>query len=121
MAIIVYYVWLLSAIAISIARQDLHVEPKEIFRTMFHETRPFYWPAVIVVDLEAIINGDGGPAAYWTDWLHYLWLGCQVLNWYWFKNIDDDDRWKRRRAKALEAIKSVGARLIVVPVPQGAS
>ena len=34
------------------------------------------------------------------------------------KDIDDDDRWKRRRKKLAEAVKRVGDRLVVtMPEP----
>lgn len=53
-------------------------------------------------------------------WLNFLWLAVQLFVWRSLRDVDDDDRWKRRRRKATEAVKRVGARLIITPTTQGA-
>lgn len=53
-------------------------------------------------------------------WLNFLWLAVQLFVWRSLRDVDDDDRWKRRRRKATEAIQRVGARLIITPITQGA-
>lgn len=39
------------------------------------------------------------------------------LNYDWWKNHNHDDRWKKRRKKALSKVKQVAGKLVVVPVP----
>jgi hypothetical protein len=53
-------------------------------------------------------------------WLRFLVYAINFLVWRAFRDVDDDDRWKRRRRKATESIKRIGARLIITPTTQGA-
>jgi hypothetical protein len=112
---IVYCAFVFSAWAIQI-RRGLGRELPTLARTIYHETRPFYWASVAAI--WAPDWYDKGVLAFLLNWLHYLWLVCYYVNWRMMKDVDDDDRWKRRRRKLAEAVKRVGDRLVVVaPVP----
>lgn len=37
---------------------------------------------------------------------------------WWIYRHDGDDRWKKRRKKALAKVKQVGRKLVIVPIPQ---
>lgn len=86
-------------------------------RSIFYETWPFYWPAVVAFTAADWV--EKGSLAYLLNWLHYLWWLCYWIVWRWMKDLDDDDdRWKRRRKKLAKAVKRVGDRLVVVtPLP----
>lgn len=91
---------------------------RDFFRNVYHECKPFYWPAVIVM-----IAGDVYPHSFITyvlNWVHWLNLVTFWIAWIACKDVDDDDRWKRRRRKLAEAVKSIGSKLVVVPAPAGA-
>ena len=56
------------------------------------------------------------------DWWDPIILLINILIW-WFwivKDKDRDDRWKKRRKKAMAAIKEVGGKLVIVPLPHPA-
>lgn len=77
--------------------------------------RPFYLPAVAVY-WGINMPGDKGI----NLWIDGFCLGVDLLIWVWYRNLGDDDRWKRRKRKAVEAIRRVGARLVVQPVGSNA-
>ena len=107
---VVYVAWVASGVGILIAQQ-MGAEPRDILRDLYHELRPFYWAAVIAMHIDPITKG--GAPAYLLNWVHYLGWGGHVWIWLVYKDIDDDDRWKRRRKKLAEAVKRVGDRLVV--------
>jgi len=110
-----YVAWVAAAWTIHMAKR-MGDEPRPIFRNIYHELRPFYWAAVLA--LRAPIIMKNGLLAYVLDWVHYLSWGISIFVWVALKDIDDDDRWKRRRKKLAEAVKQIGDRLVVVvPVP----
>lgn len=82
-------------------------------RWVWAELRPFYLPAVVVhiVNLSML-----GQVLGWNSFF----IACTVLNWWLLKDADDDDRWKRRKRKLAEKIERQGARLVAVPVRDGA-
>jgi hypothetical protein len=57
---------------------------------------------------------------FWVeiDWWDYVFGPINLLLWWdiW-KHDDHDDRWKKRRKKALAKVKQVAGRLVVVPIP----
>lgn len=107
---IVYVAWILSSIALSGAKVVGH-EPRDMFRTIYHELKPFYWAAVLALNMDDVTKH--GIIVYLLNWTHYLsWAGF-IYIWVAFRNLDDDDRWKRRRKKLAEAVKRVGDRLVV--------
>lgn len=84
-------------------------------RLLAAETKPFYLPAVLVYwGTYRFTNDNPGPL-----WLSALFIALDLTMWFMFRNHnpDDDDRWKRRRKRAVESVKKIGARLVVVPVP----
>lgn len=82
---------------------------------LYHELKPFYLPAVVVLHVLGA-HRDGNPVAPGR----LLGSAFCVLTWFLFRNEDDDDdRWKRRRRKLADRVQRQGARLVVVP--EGAS
>lgn len=77
---------------------------------VFHELRPFFWPASI----------GGFVAAFgWSDSPLFgaVLLGVHLVAWLWLRNADRDNRWLRRaRAFGQRVVRSVH-RLRVVPAP----
>lgn len=39
----------------------------------------------------------------------------KLVNWFQLKDVDEDDRWKRRKAKLASKVAKRGGRLAVVP------
>lgn len=104
---VVVSVWALSALGLSwFGRHDL--PPVRICRFLWAELRPVYLPGVAILIAQHVMAGE---MLGWNSLLH----ACQIFNWFAFKDIDDDDRWKRRKAKLVERIERRGARLVVVP------
>lgn len=63
-----------------------------------------------------------GMLGYWfiTADSTWDWLALAVNFWVWtdwYRNHKDDDRWKKRRKKALSKVKQVAGKLVVVPIP----
>lgn len=56
-----------------------------------------------------IIDGGWGMAFYPIVML------CDLLWFLFIKDLGDDDRWKKRRKKAVAKVKEVAGRLVVVP------
>lgn len=84
-------------------------------RFIWAELRPFYLPAVVLTIVGKVMDA---PLSGW-DLLN---IASAVWVWWLLKDVSDkDDRWKRRRKKAAEAIKRVGSRLVVVPAAGGGS
>lgn len=82
---------------------------------LWAELRPFYLPAVVVAIGGYVLAGE------MLGW-NTFYSACYIVNWFAYKDIDDedDDRWKRRKKKVLDAVARVGARLVVVPAGGGA-
>lgn len=75
---------------------------------LYHELRPFYLPALGIHAATCAIAGV-------PLWFVAIDVALAVKVWRDLRDIDDDDRWKRRRHKAVEKVAEVGRRLTVVP------
>jgi hypothetical protein len=84
-----------------------------VFRGIWAELKPFYLPAVAVLLVDHIATGQ----IY--GW-QVLFDVCYVANWFFFRNADDDDRWKRRKDKVAGKVKALASGRLTV-VPAGAS
>jgi hypothetical protein len=87
-----------------------------VARTIWAEGRPFYLPAVVadaVLDAVEATTLLGQASAI-------VGLVVGMFCWYVFKDIDDDDRWRRRKRKVANRVAQVGARLQVAPAGAGA-
>ena len=107
-ATVVIMWWLFAGIAIQVCKM-LGREAPSLARTVFHELRPFFLAAVLAQFGSRAAAGEGFDA--W-DWFN---LGLNLWNWYALRNIDDDDRWQRRRKKLADKVSVLGGRLVVVP------
>jgi uncharacterized membrane protein len=100
--------WSLCGMVIS-AMQFFGARAPRIVRAVFHELKPFYIPAAVVVLLADTMLHRGLLSRLIT-------LAAMVANWFFYRNLDDDDdRWKRRKAKLAEQVRQVGSRLTVAP------
>jgi len=98
--------WTLSGMALSTLKgAGYH---SRLIRGLWAELRPFYLPAVAVLITNHVMAGE---MIGWNTFAHT----CQIANWFFFKDVDDDDRWKRRKAKLAEKIERRGGRLVVIP------
>ncbi len=77
-------------------------------RTIWAELRPFYLPAVAVYIGKIVFEGE---MSGWNIFFAAAALAC----WWIYKDVDEDDRWKRRRAKLVEKLERRGSRLVAVP------
>lgn len=105
-------VWLLSAAMIDFARlfgADLDHRAFRPLRWLFAELRPFYLPAVAIYIADLVISGT---VLGWNT----LNIFFALVSWWIYKDVDKDDRWKRRKKKLAEKIERRGARLVAVPV-----
>lgn len=87
----------------------LEVDPPQAVRAVYHELQPFYLPAVVVAFV-------AGSLLHRPDWLSGLWLVAGIGLWAALRDLDDDDRWTRRRERLAEKVEAVAGRLVVVPV-----
>lgn len=116
LANVVAFTWSWSGAIISITkelRRDIDHRAFRPFRWCLAEFRPLYLPAIGVVIIHRSIQGHATP----------MWILTHVISlatWWWFKDVDKDDRWKRRRAKAAEKVKALASGRLVA-VPAGAS
>lgn len=110
-ALVLWWPWVAIALAVCrIAAAFGRSVPDRLLsmlRTVVVEVRPFYLPAVGVRAVQMLADGE----PWWSAVVLVL---AGWLNW-WMWRDKDDDRWKRRRRKATEAIKRVGSRLVAVP------
>lgn len=101
----VQLIWIMASIMILWFGR--HLDLREI-RWIWAELRPFYLPAALISIGDVVVHGQ------LRGW-NILFAVCSLANWWFFKDVDKDDRWKRRKAKLVEKIQRQGARLVVVP------
>jgi len=105
--VLIVCAWSLASCAMSIIQT---LRPGYIPRTLrfIHiELKPFYLPALVVSTV--LFCRDGFS---WDIAVH---SGFGVLNWFLYRDLDDDDRWKRRKEKLAEKVSRSGSRLVVHP------
>lgn len=104
------FIWLQFAFIIFICRRFKFNIRLDIFYWVYHELQPFYIPALVSRTFFDAIWNNGS----------IIWQGLNVvfgiLAWYVYKNMDDDDRWKKRMKKLGDKVKSLGHKLVVVEV-----
>lgn len=110
---LVLSIWPMAGVAILVARRD-SVEPSRLVRWCWAELRPFYLPANAAFAIADYLINPASIAASAMS------VALGLLLWRYTKDIDDDDRWKRRKAKLADMVARKGARLVVVPVSAGA-
>lgn len=86
---------------------------RRVVRALWAELKLWYLPAVAVRHV-TMLHGDMPPL------FQAGLLLLDLLYWRLFRDVGDDDRWKRRRAKTAAAVRRVGARLTLTPAPGGA-
>jgi hypothetical protein len=100
--------WCIAAVLIYLTK-TVGRRPAEVIRAVFHELRPFYWPAFCVETVaEAWLDQ---PFGFWQA----VGIASTVFCWWFYKDIDKDDRWKRRKAKLADKVRRAGSRLVVSP------
>lgn len=113
LASVVTAMWSWSGLALSLCK-DFGWRRPAAARWLWAELRPLYLPSVLL-----LIGNDAmhGEIVGWNA----LWAALCLVNWWFLKDVDEDDRWKRRRRKVAEKVARMGSRLVVVPVKAGAS
>lgn len=84
-------------------------------RWLAAELRPFYLPAALIIISDDVVTGRLWGSG-WAIFGDAALLAC----WWLYKDVDDDDRWKRRRAKVVGKVKALASGRLTV-VPAGAS
>lgn len=74
---------------------------------IYSDMRPLMPPTAFFISISYFWDGNFFSAGLW------LFNGFVVAIFY--RKGDDDDRWKRRRKKALAKVKAIGGKLVVVP------
>ena len=105
--------WAMTSVMILTARRD-GIDPPGWVRWCWAELRPCYLPA------NAVFAVAGFLISPWSLGGAAITVALGLLLWRLVKDIDDDDRWKRRKAKLAAMVARKGARLVVVPVSAGA-
>ena len=118
---------LVAVVAIAIAASSIeylfYIIAKSWFARSTREIRAELWwmtahitgPIFLLNHLSEVFRGE------WS-WYDPIILTANTLYW-WFavvKDKDKDDRWKKRRKKALAKVKEVAGKLVVVPLPSPA-
>lgn len=83
------------------------------FTKIAAELRPFVVPSIVFHIVAHILEGR-----YMEQWGWFLAImdALMFLIWHFYKDVGDDDRWKKRRRKVAEKVKSLSnGRLVVVP------
>ena len=104
--------WVVSGMFFSLGKM-LRVNLRQRF--VWHvwaELRPLYLPAVAILVTHDVMTGN------MLGWRAFV-DACHIINWFYFRNVDEDDRWKRRRRKLAEKIEQRGGRLVAVPATGG--
>lgn len=80
-----------------------------------------WWTTSFISAPIALLNGLWAAIQDFA-WYDPIALAFNVLAWWFFivKDNDKDDRWKKRRKKALARVKEVAGKLVVVPLPSPA-
>lgn len=108
---VVALTWVIAGCALSVMKisgVDRDAPARRCCRAIWAELKPFYLTATAVIIARHVMTGE------MVGW-NALWDACRIYNWFQFKDIDDDDRWKRRKAKLVEKVAQRGGRLVVVP------
>jgi hypothetical protein len=113
----VVMVWCLSGLILLIGRFVARVrrgEPRvdRLVLAIWAELRPFYSTCAVLAVVGRYLGGDYDLGATVARAV------ILTVGWYLFRNVGDDDRWKRRRAKARQAVTVTAAGLRVVAVTQ---
>lgn len=107
------FTWIVNGVILMMGNGHQRPEWVAVNRWIWAELRLFYLPAVAIVIGSLVLRGE---VLGWNT----LVIFCDLMNWFMLKNLDDDDRWKRRRKKLSEKVARVGGRLVAVPVKAGA-
>jgi len=99
--------WSLASCCMSIIQTLRPGGVPQTLRFIHNELKPFYLPALAVSTVLGCLDGFS-----WNTAVH---AGFGVLNWFLLKDLDDDDRWKRRKEKLVEKVSRSGSRLVVHP------
>lgn len=79
-------------------------------RRVYLEIKPFF---LYLLVLDLVADAVRRDLSAWDAILFAL----NVFNYYNLRNLDDDDRWKRRKAKLKEMVSVADGKLVVVPSP----
>lgn len=105
-------VWLWAGMVIVLNKMFMRL-PEKLLRAVrhyYHEVRPFY---LFLLLFDVVITALFQPSV--PVWLNALSLLVGLFCWRIYRDIDDDDRWKRRKKKLADKVKAIGTRLVVVP------
>lgn len=108
LAVCVHTVWVYTGIIILVSVHIVKIRIPSAIRWLFHELKPFYLPAVGVEIIDSALHGE-------VHGWNIIWLTIAIATWWFYKDLDEDDRWKKRRKKLSEKISRVGSKLVVVP------
>lgn len=103
--------WVLSAMFLVMlrGRLDSGNVALRVAQWIFHEVKPFYRVmAVAKFGIECLTPDE------WL-WIPAALMGLDFWNYHIYKDIDDDDRWDRRKREVLEKISIVDGKLAVIP------
>jgi len=108
--------WVGAAVSIWIASK-LGEKPARLVRWLFWELRPFFLPCVAgAVIIDPFVQDQGAidvPDAVEIT-INAVLTVAQVGLWFWLKDVDKgDNRWKRRRKRAMDKVRQLGGRPVV--------
>lgn len=72
------------------------------------------WPALAYIILNPFFHLLLGEKMNFWFW---LFEGLSLFNWWYYKDMGDDDDWKKLKKKVKEKVAAIGGKLVVVPEP----
>lgn len=106
-------VWMFSALLLTLGRdagiRDFDAGVFRVARWIFHEVKPFFRPFAVILGLYYALPLD------LFSWVSLLMLVAQLVFFHFYKDIDDDDRWQRRKQKIFDKITITDGKLAVIP------
>ncbi|HCT81109.1 MAG TPA: hypothetical protein DGT23_31980 [Micromonosporaceae bacterium] len=103
--------WLVAVCAIAIDNmlgQRLGDRSRAAYRWLYLEIKPFFIYLVVFKLVAA------GLLRHFDGWDVFA-FAINIWNWYQFRNLDDDDRWKRRGEKLKSKVEVLRGKLVVIP------
>lgn len=115
MCLIAMNVWGVSGIIIIVNKYSSFKFPDILIntaRTYYHEIKVFY-PVIMVIKAGCTMS-----LHEWDNPQSAIGFFLDLACWWYIRDFDkdDEDRWKRRKDKALEKVSRLGSRLVVQPI-----
>lgn len=100
--------WIFNTAFISLFKRGLKADIPKVSSWIHNELKPLIPYIIIAHWMYHVLGSVGHPIS------NALEAGWSFYMWWQYKDVDDDDRWKKRKEKAVGVVKSLGHRLVIV-------